>query len=72
MRGERHVSAAGLGHGVQSDDPHHRLSAACHGYRYRMLHVGEDLVREVLADAAPGTAGLPLFGTPVVNDPALA
>ncbi|MFB7758071.1 AraC family transcriptional regulator [Streptomyces sp. NPDC056121] len=54
------------------DDPHDGQSAVHDGYRYRMLHLGEDLVREVLADAAPGTAGLPLFDTPVVDDPALA
>ncbi|MGW2512161.1 helix-turn-helix transcriptional regulator [Streptomyces scopuliridis] len=41
-------------------------------YSFGMLHLGEDLVREVLADAAPRTAGLPLFDTPVVDNPALA
>lgn len=71
-RGERHVSAAGLVMTFNPDEPHDGQSAVHHGYRYRMLHIGEDLVREVLADAAPGTAGLPLFDTPVVDNPALA
>lgn len=71
-RGERHVSAAGLVMAFNPDEPHDGQSAVHHGYRYRMLHLGEDLVRDVLADAAPGSAGLPLFDTPVVDNPALA
>lgn len=54
------------------DEPHNGQSAVHHGYRYRMLHLGEDLLRDVLHDAAPGGAGLPLFDTPVVDNPALA
>ncbi|MEU4066516.1 AraC family transcriptional regulator [Streptomyces wedmorensis] len=71
-RGGRHVSAAGLVMAFNPDDPHDGRSAVEHGYRYRMLHLGEDHVRDVLADAAPGTAGLPLFATPVVDNPSLA
>lgn len=71
-RGGRHVSTAGLVMAFNPDDPHDGQSAVRHGYRYRMLHLGEDHIREVLADAAPGTAGLPLFGTPLVDKPALA
>ncbi|MFF2512375.1 AraC family transcriptional regulator [Streptomyces sp. NPDC058086] len=71
-RGERHVSAVGLVMAFNPDEPHDGQSAVHHGYRYRMLHLGEDLVRDVLADAAPGNAGLPLFDTPVVDNPALA
>ncbi|MCZ0984833.1 AraC family transcriptional regulator [Streptomyces diastatochromogenes] len=71
-RGERHVSAAGLVMAFNPDEPHDGQSAVHHGYRYRMLHLGEDLLRDVLHDAAPGGAGLPLFDTPVVDDPALA
>ncbi|MEU9856252.1 AraC family transcriptional regulator [Streptomyces sp. NPDC047974] len=71
-RGGRHVSAAGLVMAFNPDDPHDGRSAVHDGYRYRMLHLGEDHVREVLADATPGTSGLPLFATPVVDDPALA
>ncbi|WP_405676125.1 AraC family transcriptional regulator [Streptomyces sp. NBC_01511] len=72
-RGERHVSAAGLVMAFNPDDPHDGQSAVHHGYRYRMLHIGEDLVRDVLADATPGPghAELPLFDAPVVDDPAL-
>ncbi|WEB45414.1 AraC family ligand binding domain-containing protein [Streptomyces yunnanensis] len=71
-RGGRHVSAAGLAMAFNPDDPHDGQSAVRDGYRYRMLHLGEDQVRGILADAAPGTAGLPLFDTPVVDNPALA
>jgi AraC-like DNA-binding protein len=71
-RGERHVSAAGLVMAFNPDDPHDGQSAVHHGYRYRMLHLGEDLVLDVLYDASPGSVGLPLFGTPVVDNPPLA
>ncbi|MFB7209426.1 AraC family ligand binding domain-containing protein [Streptomyces sp. NPDC056255] len=54
------------------DELHDERSAVHHGYRYRMPHLGEDLVREVLADKDPGRTGLLLFGTPVVENPALA
>ncbi|ALO05840.1 AraC family transcriptional regulator [Streptomyces venezuelae] len=56
-RGERHVSAAGLIMAFNPDEPHNGQSAVHDGYRYRMLHLGEDLVRETLDDAAPGRAG---------------
>ncbi|MFC8919691.1 AraC family transcriptional regulator [Streptomyces sp. NPDC057116] len=71
-RGERRTSAAGLVMAFNPDDPHDGRAAADSGYRYRMLHIGEDLLRGVLADAAPGAAGLPLFGEPVVDAPHLA
>ncbi|MEV3987990.1 AraC family transcriptional regulator [Streptomyces sp. NPDC049837] len=71
-RGERRTSAAGLVMAFNPDDPHDGRAAAESGYRYRMLHLGEDLLRGVIADAAPGTAGLPLFGEPVVDDACLA
>ncbi|MCO6008678.1 AraC family transcriptional regulator [Actinoallomurus purpureus] len=71
-RGERHVSGAGLVMAFNPDEPHDGQSAVHHGYRYRMLHLGEDLLRDVLDDAARGSAGLPLFDTPVVDNPALA
>ncbi|MFE7160410.1 AraC family transcriptional regulator [Streptomyces sp. NPDC057636] len=70
-RGGRHVSAAGLVMAFNPDDPHDGQAAAHHGYRYRILHLGEDLVREILADATPGSTGLPLFDTPVMDSPAL-
>ncbi|GEB57226.1 helix-turn-helix domain-containing protein [Streptomyces gardneri] len=71
MLGERRVSAAGLVMAFNPDEPHDGQSAVHDGYRYRMLHLGEDLARETLDDAAPGRAGLPLFATPVVDDRAL-
>ncbi|MFF3782389.1 AraC family ligand binding domain-containing protein [Streptomyces sp. NPDC001933] len=71
-RGERHVRVAGLVMAFNPDEPHDGRSAVHHGYCYRMLHLGEDLVREVLADADPGRTRLPLFGTPVVDNSALA
>ncbi|QIQ01571.1 AraC family transcriptional regulator [Streptomyces liangshanensis] len=71
-RGERATSAQGHVMAFNPDDPHDGYAAADGGYRYRMLHIPEHLVRDVLADTAGARAGLPLFSRPVVNDPALA
>lgn len=71
-RGQRCTSAQGRIMAFNPDDPHDGHAAADHGYRYRMIHLDEDLVRKVLSDAAPARAGLPLFPDPVVDDPHLA
>jgi len=44
--GERHVGAAGLVVAFNPDERHDGQSAVHHGCRYRMPHLGEDLVRE--------------------------
>ncbi|MFK4222542.1 AraC family ligand binding domain-containing protein [Streptomyces sp. NPDC019890] len=59
-RGERHVSAAGLVMAFNPDEPHDGQSAVRHGYRYWMLHLGEDLLRDVLDAAAERSADVPV------------
>ncbi|MDT0308298.1 AraC family transcriptional regulator [Streptomyces sp. DSM 44917] len=73
-RGAAHTSGAGMVMAFNPDDPHDGCSAAAHGFRYRIVHLGPAVVREALADAAgaPGSAApLPLFDVPVRTDPVL-
>ena len=69
-RGARHVSTANMVMLFNPDDPHDGHAATGPGFTYRMIHIAPAQVEQVLADAGP--SGLPLFPTPVVDDPALA
>ncbi|MFC6081589.1 AraC family transcriptional regulator [Sphaerisporangium aureirubrum] len=73
-RGARHRSAAGMVMVFNPDDPHDGHAADEIGFTYRMVHVGPDLVADVLGEAADGArrAALPLFTEPVVRDIGLA
>lgn len=72
-RREDRVSAAGMVMAFNPDDPHDGHAASQLGYHYRMLHVDESLVADVLADATGNDAApMPLFGEPVVVDASLA
>ena len=68
-RGGAHTSATGLVMTFNPDDPHDGRTADGFGFTYRMVHIGPELVGEVLADAAGhGSGPLPLFTDPVVDD----
>jgi AraC-like DNA-binding protein len=71
-RGSTRASAAGMVMAFNPDDPHDGHAATPGGFTYAMLHLGTDLVADVLADAQGGRAGLPLFTEPVVDDGPLA
>jgi AraC-like DNA-binding protein len=71
-RGSTRASAAGMVMAFNPDDPHDGHAAARGGFTYVMLHLGTDLVADVLGDAHGGRAGLPLFTEPVVDDRGLA
>jgi AraC-like DNA-binding protein len=71
-RGSARTSAAGMVMAFNPDDPHDGWAADRLGFTYRMIHIGPELVAEVLADQAGRPAGLPLFADPVVSDPVLA
>ncbi|WP_433462484.1 AraC family transcriptional regulator [Spirillospora sp. CA-128828] len=71
-RGDAHTSAAGMVIAFNPDDPHDGHAADELGFTYRIVHIGPELVADVLADIADAPAGLPLFGSPVVTDPVLA
>ncbi len=73
-RGALRTSGAGMVMVFNPDDPHDGEAAAELGYKYRIVHIGPDVVRNVLADvadSADGRAALPLFDRPVVSDPLL-
>lgn len=70
-RGDRHTSGAGMVMAFNPDDPHDGESAAEAGFTYRIVHLGPDLVRSVLTDAAGRDAPMPLFPQPVREDPVL-
>jgi AraC-like DNA-binding protein len=72
-RGAAHTSGAGMVMAFNPDDVHDGRAAAELGYQYRIVHIGPALVRDVLTDAAGGgAAAMPLFGQPVLDDPALS
>ncbi|MGQ5598268.1 AraC family ligand binding domain-containing protein [Streptomyces sp. ESS7.8] len=66
-------SGAGMVMAFNPDEAHDGQKASELGYRYRIVHLGPALVREVLTDAADGSLGEQLlFSRPVLDDPALA
>jgi AraC-like DNA-binding protein len=71
-RGASHVSAAGMVMAFNPDDPHDGRPADQLGFTYRMVHIGPDLVADVLSDLSGCSAGRPLFAEPVHADPVLA
>ncbi|QLH21434.1 AraC family transcriptional regulator [Streptomyces sp. Rer75] len=73
-RGALRTSGAGMVMVFNPDDPHDGEAAAELGYKYRIMHIGPDVMRDVLADAGGGGDGpvpLPLFDQPVLDDPVL-
>lgn len=71
-RGAAHTSTAGMVMAFNPDEPHDGHAADALGFTYRMVHIGPDLVRDVLADRAEREVGLPLFAEPVVPGTRLA
>ena len=76
-RGARHTSAAGMLLAFNPDEPHDGHPDDGIGFTYRMIHVGMDMMGDilndgVLADGADRAPGLPLFPRPVVAAPRAA
>jgi AraC-like DNA-binding protein len=71
-RGSAHTSAAGMVMAFNPEDPHDGQATDALGFTYRIVHIGPELVAATLTDVSDRRAGLPLFTSPVVNDPALA
>ncbi|GAA2794095.1 AraC family transcriptional regulator [Saccharopolyspora taberi] len=71
-RGAEHTSTAGMVLALNPDEPHDGHAGADGGFTYKIVHIGPDLVADVLSDAAQRPVGLPLFAEPVIHDPALA
>jgi len=71
-RGAARTSAAGMVMAFNPDEPHDGHAAVEDGFTYRIVHIGPDVVTDVLSDAAAAPVGLPLFVEPVLHDPVLA
>jgi AraC-like DNA-binding protein len=67
-RGGRHISATGMVMAFNPDDPHDGRSAGPPGFTYRMVHIGPDLLVDVLAEDLHRPARRPLFAEPVLDD----
>ena len=65
-RGGHHVSDRGMVMAFNPDDPHDGPAAGDEGFTYRMVHIWPDFF------AALTASPLPLFRSPVIEDPALA
>jgi AraC-like DNA-binding protein len=71
-RGSARASAAGMIMAFNPDDPHDGQARDELGFTYRIVHVGPELVADVLAGITGRRPVLPLFTDPVVSDPVLA
>ncbi|HEU5471916.1 MAG TPA: AraC family transcriptional regulator [Actinophytocola sp.] len=71
-RGEARTSSAGLVMAFNPDEPHDGRAAGAQGFTYRIVHIGPELVADLLSDKAGRATGLPLFADPVLHDPVLA
>ncbi|MEV4012124.1 AraC family transcriptional regulator [Nonomuraea angiospora] len=71
-RGSAHTSSAGMVMAFNPEDPHDGHATNAHGFTYRIVHIGPELVSNALTDTTGRRLGLPLFAAPVVEDPVLA
>ncbi|MET7328248.1 AraC family transcriptional regulator [Nonomuraea sp. NPDC005650] len=71
-RGAGHTSAAGMVMAFNPDEVHDGHAAHELGFTYRIVHIGEDLITDVLQDLAGRPVGRPLFAAPVLGSPVLA
>jgi AraC-like DNA-binding protein len=71
-RGAGHTSVTGMVMAFNPDDPHDGRPTDDLGFTYRIIHIGTDLVAEVLGDITGRPAPLPLFTQPVLTDSVLA
>jgi AraC-like DNA-binding protein len=62
----RHVSSRGMVMAFNPDDPHDGHAAVDDGFTYRMVHIGPEFLASLT-----GTP-LPLFRSPVIEDPVMA
>jgi len=63
----RHVSGPGMVMTFNPDDPHDGHAAGEAGFTYRMVHIWPEFFATLIGDAP-----LPLFRSPVIDDPAVA
>ncbi|SEG15872.1 AraC-type DNA-binding protein [Nonomuraea solani] len=71
-RGAGHTSAAGMVMAFNPDEVHDGHAAHELGFTYRIVHIGDELITDVMADVTRRPAGSPLFAAPVIDSPVLA
>jgi AraC-like DNA-binding protein len=71
-RGAARTSATGMVMAFNPDEPHDGRAATEFGFTYTIVHIGAELIADVLSDKADRPVGLPLFDEPVLRDPPLA
>ena len=64
----RHVSGPGMVMAFNPDDPHDGHAAGDGGFTYRMVHIWPEFFASLTGADGP----LPLFRSPVLDDPAIA
>jgi AraC-like DNA-binding protein len=67
-RHRRYVSATGMVMAFNPDDPHDGHAAGQGGFTYRMVHIWPEFFASLIGPGQP----LPLFRSPVLDDPATA
>ena len=67
-RGEHRTSAAGMVMAFNPEDPHDGWAAGALGFTYRMVHIGPELLADVLTDGLARPGRRPLFAAPVLHD----
>jgi AraC-like DNA-binding protein len=67
-RNGRHVSGTGMVMAFNPDDPHDGHAAGDSGFTYRMVHIWPEFFASLIGAARP----LPLFLSPVLDDPVTA
>ena len=67
-RNGRHVSGTGMVMTFNPDDPHDGHAAGDGGFTYRMVHIWPEFFASLIGPASP----LPLFRSPVLDDPVTA
>ncbi|WP_324191831.1 AraC family transcriptional regulator [Nocardia brasiliensis] len=71
-RGASRVSAAGMVMAFNPDEPHDGHSTTELGFTYSIVHIGTELITDLLTEQAARPTGLPLFADPVLDDPLLS
>ncbi|OCF88155.1 AraC family transcriptional regulator [Nocardia brasiliensis] len=71
-RGASRVSAAGMVMAFNPDEPHDGHSTTELGFTYSIVHIGTELITDLLTEQSARPTGLPLFADPVLDDPLLS
>lgn len=71
-RGESRLSTAGMVMAFNPDEPHDGHADSELGFTYSIVHIGTELVTDLLSDQAGRPTGLPLFTDPVLPDSLLS